>query len=82
MPHASSRSLRAPVAQTPKTPDRAATRTQASAGPGAIPASDESERIRRRAYEIYESRRAAGRDGNPIIDWLQAERECSARTNT
>lgn len=39
----------------------------------------DQERVRRRAYEIYESRRSAGRDGNPILDWLQAEREFSAR---
>lgn len=39
----------------------------------------DQERVRRRAYEIYEARRSTGRDGNPIVDWLQAEREFSAR---
>jgi hypothetical protein len=33
--------------------------------------------IRQRAYEIYLSRR--GRNGDPLSDWLQAEREFDHR---
>lgn len=34
---------------------------------------DPAERIRRRAYEIYQARR--GGPGDPESDWMQAERE-------
>lgn len=37
-----------------------------------IPTQDE---IARRAYEIFKSRN--GRPGDPVADWLQAERELS-----
>jgi len=35
------------------------------------------ERIRLRAYELYEQR--GGRDGHAVEDWLQAEAELTAR---
>ena len=34
---------------------------------------NEDEEIRRRAHEIYESRRAADRAGDELSDWLEAE---------
>jgi hypothetical protein len=34
------------------------------------------ERIRRRAFEIYQARK--GGPGDPAADWLQAEREVKA----
>ncbi len=33
------------------------------------------ERVRRRAYELYEERMRDGRPGDATSDWLQAERE-------
>ena len=35
--------------------------------------------IRRRAYEIFLARSAKGQQGNAASDWLQAERELSAK---
>jgi hypothetical protein len=40
-------------------------------------ASDED--IRRRAYEIYVDRSRRGATGNPVDDWVQAEKELKAR---
>lgn len=37
-------------------------------------ASEDPEQIRILAYEIYETRRASGALGDPISDWLEAER--------
>lgn len=34
----------------------------------------EAERIRILAYEIYETRRSGGMLGDPVSDWLEAER--------
>jgi len=39
-----------------------------------------AEDIRRRAYEIYQARRASGAAGSPESDWAQAERELRPRT--
>jgi len=36
------------------------------------------ERIRRRAYLLFEERQHAGVPGDPVSDWLRAERELSA----
>ena len=41
-----------------------------------VPVEEQPERIRRRAYELYEAR---GReDGHEVEDWLQAEAEVAA----
>lgn len=42
------------------------------------------ERIRRRAQEIYEKRKAAGEgsSGDALSDWLEAEKEISAEEET
>lgn len=42
------------------------------------------ERIRRRAEEIYEKRKAAGEEssGDALSDWLEAEREILAEEAT
>ena len=56
---------------TPATSTRFTT-SQTTASP-----SDLHERIRRRAYELYEER---GReDGHDLADWLQAESEVTRR---
>ena len=34
-----------------------------------------NERVRRRAYLLFEARQHAGVPGNPVSDWLCAERE-------
>jgi hypothetical protein len=39
-----------------------------------------TDRIRERAYEIFQAR--GGRGGDPCADWLQAERELKAAANT
>lgn len=39
---------------------------------------DKSERIRRRAYEIYEQR--GRQDGQEVEDWLRAEQEVSSES--
>lgn len=38
---------------------------------------DLTDRIRARAYEIFESRQVIGRQGDALSDWLQAESELS-----
>jgi hypothetical protein len=35
---------------------------------------EDRERVRILAYEIYESRRGSGMLGDPVSDWLEAER--------
>lgn len=37
-----------------------------------------ADRIRARAYEIYEARTANGGTVDPVADWVQAERELKA----
>lgn len=39
------------------------------------PKDDAQQRIRARAYEIYQTRRDNGGEGDAMSDWLQAERE-------
>lgn len=39
---------------------------------------DKAERIRRRAYEIYEER--GRQDGQEVEDWLRAEQEVSSES--
>lgn len=48
--------------------------------PPAPPAAPVSEqRIRERAYRIYEARRKEGVPGDPVTDWVRAEQELTAR---
>ena len=61
----------APVAATTTSSSRAA-RLASEGGPTA-------ERVRRRAHEIYERRRAEGLPGDAEGDWLQAEAELGSR---
>jgi hypothetical protein len=62
--------LTAPVAEIVSAPAAAAPAPEARrSGNGAVPA----EKIASRAYEIYQSRN--GGSGDPLQDWLQAERE-------
>ena len=37
-----------------------------------------ADRVRERAFEIFQERCAAGRPGDAVADWVQAERELSA----
>lgn len=49
---------------------------------GVIGPAPSADRIRARAYEIYETRRRTSGAGDAISDWLQAEREvCGAAPN-
>lgn len=40
-----------------------------------VPKGNLDGQIRLRAYELYQTRCCNGRAGNPMADWLQAERE-------
>ena len=51
-------------------------RTGSGAGKAEGAAHDEA--IRYRAYELYLSRSAAGVPGDPLSDWLQAERDITS----
>jgi Protein of unknown function (DUF2934) len=69
-----------PLAPSPEPAVRAAAEP-AWPGPAVAPTSASNgaltaERIASRAYEIYESR--GGAHGDPLQDWLQAERELKA----
>lgn len=58
--------------------------TRPHSGPAPRPRSDAqptrslTEKIRARAYEIYVERTRAGTPGDPVSDWLQAERETAS----
>lgn len=38
-----------------------------------------SERIRERAYQIFQERIRRSTPGDPLSDWLQAERDCACQ---
>ncbi len=52
-----------------------AARTATPAKPRAGRGRTVEERIRARAYQIFEARAAGGSPGDPTSDWLQAETE-------
>ena len=79
-----------PRAKTPRTPKTKAEKTESKVlqmpesvavangnGHSNHPPADIQSEIRRRAYELYESRGYA--DGGAEQDWIQAEREVLAR---
>jgi DUF2934 family protein len=77
-----------PRAKTPRTPKAKAEKAEtkvlqmpeagaAANGNGNHPAVDVESEIRRRAYELYESRGYV--DGQADQDWIEAEREVLAR---
>ncbi len=43
------------------------------------PAPPTHKQIQARAYELFEVRQRAGRSGNAVLDWFEAERELSAQ---
>jgi hypothetical protein len=65
-------------------PPTAASHTTADSAPQKSPVTMSSnisdEEIRRRAYELYESR--GGNGGSPEDDWYRAERELRARKSS
>jgi len=52
-----------------------AAKTPTSAKPKARRGRSVEERIRARAYQIFETRAAGGSPGDPTSDWIQAETE-------
>lgn len=64
----------------PRAPRKVASRKSATAPAseaGDIPDSPSIEAIERRAYELFVAR--GGAPGDPVADWLQAERELAGR---
>jgi hypothetical protein len=70
-PAASRRARRPPATAAPRTKARRAAPPQSIDWPG-------DEEIRRRAYLFYLDRHGA--PGDPVADWLRAERELTAET--
>ena len=63
-----------------ETEKQAGTRTRSRRGAADRQSEDASgrqERIRVLAYQIYETRRSSGMLGDPVSDWLEAERQLS-----
>lgn len=58
------------------------TQTRASAGAGNPEGAAHDEAIRNRAYELFLSRSAAGLPGDPLSDWVQAERAVMSAQET
>ena len=63
------------VTKSPKVQERNRT-PQADARQSQVAAAhNRDERIRQRAYELFEARTRAGSPGSDLTDWLQAENE-------
>lgn len=66
--------------QTRRTNRRVVVKSESkSSRPKAEPSRIAEDEIRERAGEIYLARMAAGRHGDAMSDWLQAERELKQR---
>ncbi len=45
------------------------------ASPAVREAKPNPDQVRQRAYELYQARSLAGRQGDPAVDWLEAEHQ-------
>jgi DUF2934 family protein len=66
-----------PKASTPRSRRTTALQSENGATPASPPAAASADAIAARAYELYLAR--GGESGFELDDWLQAEREISAR---